>query len=81
MGSWDAFRSIVRSDGVLGLWKGWQPNCLRAAFVCLGGEERGERRDLEGGREGGGMEGGREGGTSRIQTIGLHPPHQPPPVC
>ena len=37
-GTYDAFRSIVRSDGVLGLWKGWIPNCQRAAVVCLGGE-------------------------------------------
>lgn len=35
-GTIHAFRSIVKSDGVLGLWKGWLPNCQRAAFVCLG---------------------------------------------
>ena len=40
-GMWDAFRSIVRSDGILGLWKGWAPNCLRASVVCLGGEKGG----------------------------------------
>ena len=36
-GTWDAFHSIVKSEGVLGLWKGWVPNCQRAAIVCLGG--------------------------------------------
>lgn len=35
-GTWDAFRSIVRSEGITGLWKGWLPNCQRAAVVCLG---------------------------------------------
>lgn len=34
----DAFVSIVREDGVRGLWKGWVPNCQRAAIVCLGGK-------------------------------------------
>ena len=33
----DAFASIVREDGIRGLWKGWVPNCQRAAIVCLGG--------------------------------------------
>ncbi|KAL5506582.1 hypothetical protein EMCRGX_G008260 [Ephydatia muelleri] len=35
-GTRDAFRSILREDGVAGLWKGWAPNCQRAALVCLG---------------------------------------------
>ena len=37
-GGVDVLRSIVAKDGVLGLWKGWVPNCQRAAVVCLGGE-------------------------------------------
>ena len=37
-GTRDAFRSILREDGVAGLWKGWAPNCQRAALVCLGGK-------------------------------------------
>ena len=36
-GAADVFRSIVAKDGILGLWKGWAPNCQRAAIVCLGG--------------------------------------------
>ena len=36
-GVWEVFRSIVRLQGVRGLWKGWAPNCQRAALVCLGG--------------------------------------------
>ena len=39
-GTWDAFRLIVKEDGVRGLWKGWIPNCQRAAVVCLGGDYR-----------------------------------------
>ena len=42
-GTWDAFRSIVQQDGIRGLWKGWAPNCQRAAFVCLEGKY-GERQ-------------------------------------
>ena len=37
-GSLDAFRSILKTEGVTGLWKGWSPNCQRAALVCLGGK-------------------------------------------
>ena len=37
-GTWDAFRSILKSEGVVGLWRGWYPNCQRAAVACLGGE-------------------------------------------
>jgi solute carrier family 25 uncoupling protein 27 len=33
----DAFLSIAREGGIRGLWKGWVPNCQRAAIVCLGG--------------------------------------------
>jgi solute carrier family 25 uncoupling protein 27 len=29
--------SIAREGGIRGLWKGWVPNCQRAAIVCLGG--------------------------------------------
>ena len=36
-GTWNAFRSIMKSEGITGLWKGWVPNCQRAAIVCLGG--------------------------------------------
>lgn len=36
-GTWDAFNSILKSEGITGLWKGWIPNCQRAAIVCLGG--------------------------------------------
>ncbi|XP_065910309.1 mitochondrial uncoupling protein 4-like [Dysidea avara] len=35
-GTFDAFRSILRESGIRGLWKGWAPNCQRAAIVCLG---------------------------------------------
>lgn len=35
-GTRDAFRSILREGGIVGLWKGWAPNCQRAALVCLG---------------------------------------------
>ena len=37
-GSWKMFSDIARREGVRGLWKGWVPNCQRAALVCLGGE-------------------------------------------
>ena len=37
-GTRDAFRSILREGGIVGLWKGWAPNCQRAALVCLGGK-------------------------------------------
>lgn len=36
-GTFDAFQSILRESGIRGLWKGWVPNCQRAAIVCLGG--------------------------------------------
>ena len=39
-GTVDAFRSIVRENGVRGLWKGWLPNCQRAAMVSIGGIHR-----------------------------------------
>ena len=35
-GTVHAFSLIVRERGVVGLWKGWFPNCQRAAFVNLG---------------------------------------------
>ena len=37
-GTVDVFRSLLAEGGVLGLWKGWVPNCQRAAVVCLGGK-------------------------------------------
>ena len=36
--TWDAFYLITRSEGIAGLWRGWYPNCQRAAVACLGGE-------------------------------------------
>ena len=36
-GPFDAFWSILRTEGVRGLWKGWLPNITRSAIVCLGG--------------------------------------------
>ncbi|CAI8046835.1 Mitochondrial uncoupling protein 4 [Geodia barretti] len=35
-GTWRTLRDIVRREGGRGLWKGWVPNCQRAALVCLG---------------------------------------------
>jgi len=35
-GTLHAFTCIVRERGVRGLWKGWVPNCQRAALVNLG---------------------------------------------
>ena len=37
-GAVDVVKTIIARDGVLGLWKGWLPNCQRAAIVCLGGD-------------------------------------------
>lgn len=37
-GTYNAFCIILKEDGFRGLWKGWVPNCQRAAVVCLGGE-------------------------------------------
>ena len=36
-GSVDVLRVILREEGFRGLWRGWIPNCQRAAIVCLGG--------------------------------------------
>eukprot|EP00911_Craspedida_sp_UC1_P000351 UC1_evm3s269 len=35
-GTVDAFATIARQHGIRGLWKGWGPNCQRAALVNLG---------------------------------------------
>ena len=35
-GTMDAFRTIARDEGFLGLWKGVIPNVQRAAIVNLG---------------------------------------------
>lgn len=35
-GTIDAFRTIASQGGVKGLWKGWVPNCQRAALVQIG---------------------------------------------
>eukprot|EP00501_MAST-03F_sp_TOSAG23-6_P001930 GSMAST32.ASY1.ANO1.2011.1 assembled CDS len=35
-GTIDAFKSIYRRGGMRGLWKGWVPNCQRAALVQMG---------------------------------------------
>ncbi|XP_019848686.1 PREDICTED: mitochondrial uncoupling protein 4-like [Amphimedon queenslandica] len=35
-GSIDVLRIILKEDGFRGLWRGWIPNCQRAAIVCLG---------------------------------------------
>lgn len=35
-GTVDAFRTIAKQGGIKGLWKGWVPNCQRAALVQLG---------------------------------------------
>lgn len=33
----DVFRVIMKEEGFFGFWRGWVPNCQRAAIVCLGG--------------------------------------------
>lgn len=38
-GTWNAFYSILKSEGITGLWRGWYPNCQRAAVACLGGKK------------------------------------------
>lgn len=35
-GTYHAFQSILKQQGIRGLWKGWLPNCQRAALVNLG---------------------------------------------
>ncbi|XP_065198960.1 mitochondrial uncoupling protein 4-like [Sycon ciliatum] len=35
-GVWHAYSTIVKLDGVRGLWKGWVPNVQRAALVNMG---------------------------------------------
>ena len=37
-GTAHAFSSIVKQNGITGLWKGWLPNVQRAALVNLGGQ-------------------------------------------
>uniref|UniRef100_A0A914V1L4 Mitochondrial uncoupling protein 4 n=1 Tax=Plectus sambesii TaxID=2011161 RepID=A0A914V1L4_9BILA len=32
---WHAFRTVIDHNGVRGLWKGWMPNCQRAALVNM----------------------------------------------
>mmetsp|Transcript_35364 Transcript_35364/g.56491 ORF Transcript_35364/g.56491 Transcript_35364/m.56491 type:complete len:184 (+) Transcript_35364:866-1417(+) len=35
-GTFDALRKVFAEGGVKGLWRGWAPNCARAAFVQVG---------------------------------------------
>ena len=34
--AYHAFSQIMKQGGIRGLWKGWVPNCQRAALVNLG---------------------------------------------
>lgn len=34
--TWQAFLSVAQEGGVRALWRGWAPNCQRAALVQLG---------------------------------------------
>lgn len=34
--TWQAFLSVAQEGGVRALWRGWVPNCQRAALVQLG---------------------------------------------
>lgn len=34
---WQAVTMVVQKGGVFSLWKGWVPNCQRAALVNMAG--------------------------------------------